>query len=486
MTNENCNNLNLLEERKEQLIASGNKSDLMLLEIIEAIDNLPIKSEIKTALLTIACFELVFSLSFLRIILKCGEGILEALNYDENSRIEVLNKLLSNILELHIRFVNKLTSHPLIHKEIKNYKFVPIEIPNLNGSFYQIISFIKKRVNIPSDESSLRGIIPVLKSFEVLVPIFNSLLWEINVNYGKYQILKTTTFFDFQSKDWLKKLVMRANIHMESDESLPVLVKKDMNLKSFASLGSIYQSDILEKYCFILKSNNISDDLFKDRIIELAKKVNLFISDEDVSVTIVKKILDLNKYKLILNLEELLELKQYYSILTNDLYFNFFIDDYAKEFYDSYFKTNYFLSECIQDSNRKRKYVSLLKNEDLNINPLNKKEVFMKEYYQIAFKHIVIHCMKLGYIFIKYDLDDFFINGVNGLALFQYENIKILSSNILRCDDCHHQVDPDFEPYLTSSARSQESSFKCPNCGRTYKYSDLMRIFFKNCHNSYY
>lgn len=486
MANENNNTCYIVTEIKEQLEKNRNSTNIDSLEIIKKIENLPIDLEIKNALLSIACFELVFTLTFLRLALKCAKSILKLSNCNENSRVKVFYKPLTDFLEFYIYFTYKLTSNSSLRFNAQTYKSTPRLKENLIGSFSNIITFIEEKGSLFFPSLFEEDILSVLKNFKILAPNFSFLFNKINKNYCAYHDLNDSIIFDSQSQDWLRELVRKAGLQPINNNSSIVFIRKSMNLKDYQSLRLYYSSDEeLEKYSFILKSNNFYVKLFKNRIIELAKKAKLTISNKEVSIAIVKNILDLvESSQIILTVEELLELKQYYSILANNLYYNFFIDVKTMQLYNDYLENDYFLF----DNRKFNQYIPLFINEDLSIDPINKKEVFIKKYYQIAFKYIVNHCIKTGYIFTKYDLDDFFINGVNGLALFQYENIEKWGdkiTHILRCDDCHQQVEPEFELYLTSNARSQEASFKCPNCGKTYTYSNLLKIYERNCYNSY-
>lgn len=231
--------------------------------------------------------------------------------------------------------------------------------------------------------------------------------------------------------------------------------------------------------CFwTLSKYSYSEFSFKNKIMEYAAKLQLNLSSEeekDIKV-IMEKIMSLNTINISLNFEEIRELHQYYSIIKNELYFNFFIEEI------NYSATNILVQDYEEEMCFK------INTYNLNIQPLNKIDIFRKEYFKIAFTHIVNHCKKNGILFTEYNLKDFFINGLKGLALFQYDNLKIWGekiTHILRCDKCHKQVEPYLDDYFNSSASIEEAKFKCPFCGEVYTYSHLKRIYDHNVFKSY-
>ena len=327
MANENNNTCYIVTEIKEQLEKNRNSINIASLEIIKKIESLPIDLEIKNALLSIACFELVFTLTFLRLALKCAKSILKLSNCNENSRVKVFYKPLTDFLEFYIYFTYKLTSNSSLRFNAQTYKSTPRLKENLIGSFSNIITFIEEKGSLFFPSLFEEDILSVLKNFKILAPNFSFLFNKINKNYCAYHDLNDSIIFDSQSQDWLRELVRKAGLQPINNNSSIVFIRKSMNLKDYQSLRLYYSSDEeLEKYSFILKSNNFYVKLFKNRIIELAKKAKLTISNKEVSIAIVKNILDLvESSQIILTVEELLELKQYYSILANNLYYNFFL-----------------------------------------------------------------------------------------------------------------------------------------------------------------
>ena len=180
MANENNNTCYIVTEIKEQLEKNRNSTNIASLEIIKKIESLPIDLEIKNALLSIACFELVFTLTFLRLALKCAKSILKLSNCNENSRVKVFYKPLTDFLEFYIYFTYKLTSNSSLRFNTQTYKSTPRLKENLIGSFSNIITFIEEKGSLFFPSLFEEDILSVLKNLEILAPNFSFLFNKIN------------------------------------------------------------------------------------------------------------------------------------------------------------------------------------------------------------------------------------------------------------------------------------------------------------------
>lgn len=118
----------------------------------------------------------------------------------------------------------------------------------------------------------------------------------------------------------------------------------------------------------------------------------------------------------------------------------------------------------------------------------SKIEIFGKFNLKLAFKIIILRCLELKCLFTAFDINEFWFNPLKGLKLWEVSSIKDHRDNIhhiLRCDDCHEEVQYYFENFFKSSSTRQESEFICPNCGKHYTYSQLKRIYEKNLAKAY-
>ena len=118
---------------------------------------------------------------------------------------------------------------------------------------------------------------------------------------------------------------------------------------------------------------------------------------------------------------------------------------------------------------------------------ITKKELFMRSYYKLAFKIIFLKLLQAHHICKAFSIKDFYFLPLDGLQLYHCENLVYWqnSHHILRCDNCHEQVEYYFENFFSSSSETQESEFICPNCGEHYTYSKLEEIYKKNCEKAY-
>lgn len=325
---------------------------------------------------------------------------------------------------------------------------------------------------------------PEEKRITELIPLINKLLKEFYSHYG-FETIKNA----IHSRDLKENSIFDINKVFDYYKT----TEKNKQLFPFIVLLFNKAKQYYDCYFKLISSFNTNSE-FEDRIAELANKFNIPLPEKEKKRTEIllhfpnlyleyqmeyqnrekerlKKVITelLSLPNLQLSFEERREIEQYSAIIYQKIYQNLFVDSNYSEKYRTVdfftlFEVNY------------------------DFKKLNKKEFCQKEYFKIAFKNILSSCEEVGIIFKKYDLDDFYINGLAGLTLFQYDNLENWEekiTHILRCDNCHNQVKHDIESYLTSSTRSQEATFKCPNCGKTYTYSDLIRIYQKNCYNSY-
>lgn len=111
----------------------------------------------------------------------------------------------------------------------------------------------------------------------------------------------------------------------------------------------------------------------------------------------------------------------------------------------------------------------------------------MRSYYKLAFKIIFLKLLQAHHICKAFSIKDFYFLPLDGLQLYHCENLVYWqnSHHILRCDNCHEQVEYYFENFFSSSSETQESEFICPNCGEHYTYSKLEEIYKKNCEKAY-
>ena len=118
----------------------------------------------------------------------------------------------------------------------------------------------------------------------------------------------------------------------------------------------------------------------------------------------------------------------------------------------------------------------------------SKIEIFRKPILKLAFKIIILRCLELECLFTAFDINEFWFNPLKGLKLWEVSSIEDYGNkihHILRCDDCHEEVEYYFESFFKSSSVRQESEFVCPNCGKHYTYSQLKRIYEKNLAKAY-
>lgn len=118
----------------------------------------------------------------------------------------------------------------------------------------------------------------------------------------------------------------------------------------------------------------------------------------------------------------------------------------------------------------------------------SKLEIFGKPILKLAFKIIILRCLELKCLFSAFDINEFWFNPLEGLKLWEVSSIEYYGNkihHILRCDDCHEEVEYYFESFFKSSSVRQESEFVCPNCGKHYTYSQLKRIYEKNLAKAY-
>lgn len=212
-----------------------------------------------------------------------------------------------------------------------------------------------------------------------------------------------------------------------------------------------------------IESKNISIQLEKTNIYSTkAKDLVDFIKEKDSYNYIQEKkdYLEGNLYSIeippkkyiLLKTSDILELKQLNSLLRNDIV-------YSQE-------NKYDLSYTIS---------------------ITKKEIFMRSYYKLAFKIIFLKLLQAHYICKFFSIKDFYFLPLEGLRLYHCENLVHWqnSHHILRCDNCHEQVEYSFERFFSSSSETQESEFICPKCGEHYTYSKLEEIYKKNCEKAY-
>lgn len=118
----------------------------------------------------------------------------------------------------------------------------------------------------------------------------------------------------------------------------------------------------------------------------------------------------------------------------------------------------------------------------------SKIEIFRNPILKLAFKIIILRCLELEYLFTAFDINEFWFNPLEGLKLWEVSSIEDYGNkihHILRCDDCHEEVEYYFENFFKSSSVRQESEFVCPKCGKHYTYSQLVRIYEKNLAKAY-
>lgn len=118
----------------------------------------------------------------------------------------------------------------------------------------------------------------------------------------------------------------------------------------------------------------------------------------------------------------------------------------------------------------------------------SKLEIFGKPILKLAFKIIILRCLELKCLFSAFDINEFWFNPLEGLKLWEVSSIENYGNkihHILRCDDCHEEVEYYFENFFKSSSVRQESEFVCPKCGKHYTYSQLIRIYEKNLAKAY-
>lgn len=335
-------------------------------------------------------------------------------------------------------------------------------------------------LDIPVKSNLTSRSIPEEKRLTKLIPLINKLL----KNFYSY-----CSFEDIKRKTCSTNLKETSLFDITKILNFNHITENDKKIFPYSVLLFNKVKQYYECYSKLCSFHHTKFE-FEDRIIELANKFNIAIPEEESESNLtscystifssnnskdkkgkieklIEKLLSLPNFQL--SFEEKREINQYSAIISQKIYCNYFVC------------CNSFDKHRITD-------IFDLKEIDCELHKLNKKEFCQKEYFKIAFKHVLNSCEKIGIILKKYDLDDFYIDILSGLTLFQYDNLENWEdkiTHILRCDDCHNQVKHDCDNYLTSNVRSQEATFKCPNCGRTYTYSELVRIYEKNCHNSY-
>lgn len=311
------------------------------------------------------------------------------------------------------------------------------------------------------------NLMPREKRLLELAPLFNKVLNNLYKKIAFRDIEPFFSFFKKFNKNFIFDITKIPNYHYKVHYFKEVVPYFMLLFNKINNYNNCYYS------LYLNQTISISCE-FESAVNELAAEFRIKASEEDKAPT--KTILNIlaSKPNFYLPFEKKREIEQYIAILEKKIFMNPFI--------------NHEISELNSEAKEVTNIYCLTEINNFNFSKLNKKEVFTKKYFKIAFKYIVNKSITVGIIFKKYDLDDFFINGLAGLTLFQYDNLEYWGekiSHILRCDNCHNQVKYDIDSYLTSSARSQESIFKCPNCGRTYTYSALLRIYKRNCYNSY-
>lgn len=207
---------------------------------------------------------------------------------------------------------------------------------------------------------------------------------------------------------------------------------------------------------FMVKKYNshLSDELlsWKENLITTKGKLISFkelkhnLNEEKFSLEALKE------KEIFLKFSDILELKQLNSLLNNNIIY----------LQDGKYDLSYIIS-------------------------ITKKEIFMRSYYKLAFKIIFLKLLQAHYICKNFSIKDFYFLPLEGLRLYHCENLVYLEKphHILRCDNCHKQVEYYFERFFSSSSEAQESEFICPNCGEHYTYSKLKEIYEKNCKKAY-
>lgn len=376
-------------------------------------------------------------------------------DYTEKVKMEMINIITDICQSFGICEYNDNTSESLFSED----ELIDFGIIAYNENTTNLGNSIKYEID--------SNLIPREKRLLELAPLFNKVL---NNLYKKIAFRDIEPFFSFFKKfdrNFIFDITKIPNYHYKVHYFKEIVPYFMLLFNKINNYNSCYYSLYLDQ------TISISCE-FESAVNELAAEFRIKASEEDKTPT--KTILNTlsSKPNFYLPFEKKREIEQYISILEKKIFMNPFI--------------NHEISELNSEAKEVTNIYCLTEINNFNFSKLNKKEVFTKKYFKIAFKYIVNKSITVGVIFKKYDLDDFFINGLAGLTLFQYDNLEYWGekiSHILRCDNCHQQVIPYLESYLTSSARSQESSFKCPNCGRTYTYSALLRIYKRNCYNSY-
>lgn len=288
------------------------------------------------------------------------------------------------------------------------------------------------------------------------------------------------------------------------EESKEKYLKKEEEIKKYfdKEIGDKYSfMPNVEKYLknYLLESS--SQNYLKEEISKNLKLFNKYIEN-------VKKIQKL-LYFYKVNSEFIEEL---HNIKENIKSSKFLIKPLREnqKYYDNYINILFSLDErlylnqiesllnkniFIYFNNESRCFEEILDNNDilpviliLSKQVFSKKDIMIKEYYKLAFKYICYYLKEINCLFSAFDIDDFCIDPLEGLKLFDIKNIEILdkeAKKILRCDNCHNQLEYYFDDFFSSQALSQDSQFKCPHCNKIYTFSNLKRIYEKNTYNSY-